>query len=81
MFISKAEKNEIQSTIRHLQAEVRDLSLEIEKIKAQPPQENKAQPPKEKKSTAHKWTDESRAQASARMKEHWAKRKATKEAL
>ena len=72
MFISKAEKNEIQSTIRHLQAEVRDLSLEIEKIKAQPPQE--------KKSTARNWTDANRAQASARMKDHWAKRKATKEA-
>lgn len=80
MFISKAEKNEIQSTIRRLQAEVRDLSIEVEKIKAQPPQEIKAQPPKEKKSTARNWTDANRAQASARMKESWAKRKAAKEA-
>lgn len=72
MFISKAEKNEMQTAIRHLQAEVRDLSLEIEKIKAQPPQE--------KKSTTRNWTDENRAQASARMKESWAKRKVAKEA-
>jgi hypothetical protein len=72
MFISKSEKKEMQMAIRHLQAEVRDLSLLIEKIKAQPPQEKKAK--------GHKWTDANRAAASLRMKQNWAKRKAAKEA-
>lgn len=72
MFISKTEKKEMQTAIRHLQAEIRDLSLEIEKIKSQPPQEKKAK--------VHKWTDANRAAASARMKESWVKRKAAKEA-
>jgi post-segregation antitoxin (ccd killing protein) len=74
MFISKTEKNEMQAAIRRLQAEVRDLSISISTAK-----EN-AQPPEEKKRRVHKWTDENRAQASARMKESWVKRKAAKEA-
>ena len=72
MFITRAEKNEMQLAIRRLQAEVRGLSIEIAK--------KNTQPPAVKKAKGHKWSDEDRAKASARMKENWAKRKAAKEA-
>lgn len=73
MFITRAEKESMQLAIRTLQAEVRDLSLLISKINANPPQE--------KASKKHKWSAEEKAKASERMKQSWAKRKAAKEAV
>lgn len=72
MFISRAEKNEMQLAIRRLQAEVRDLSILIAK--------EKPQPFVRKKRNSHVWTDADRVAASERMKKSWADRKAAKEA-
>jgi hypothetical protein len=70
MFITRAEKNEMQLAIRILQAEVKGLSALISQEKPQPPQE--------KKRKGHVWTDASKVAASERMKKSWADRKAAK---
>jgi hypothetical protein len=70
MFITRAEKNEMQLAIRILQAEVKGLSALISQEKPQPPE------PKQRK--GHVWTDASRVAASERMKKSWADRKAAK---
>jgi hypothetical protein len=72
MFISRAEKNEMQLAIRRLQAEVRDLFILIAK--------EKPQPFVRKKRNSRVWTDANRVAASERMKKSWADRKAAKEA-
>jgi hypothetical protein len=70
MFITRAEKNEMQLAIRILQAEVKGLSVLISK--------EKPQPPVEKKRKGHVWTEASKVAASERMRKSWADRKATK---
>ena len=70
MFITHAEKNEMQLAIRILQVEVKSLSALIS--------QKKPHPPEEKKRKNHVWTDASKAAASERMKKSWADRKAAK---
>jgi uncharacterized protein involved in tolerance to divalent cations len=76
MFISKSEKEEMRISIRTLQSEVKELRNQIENL-AKYVTKNVVQV--EVKRKGHQWSDESKREASERMKKFWADRKTQKE--
>lgn len=76
MFISNSEKEQMQISIRSLQAEIRDLRSEVSNLttlitlKIAPPV---------KKRQGIKWNAAARLAASERMKNYWAVKKAKKD--
>jgi hypothetical protein len=72
MFISKAEKYQIQLEIIGLKTKIRTLENSLSYVVAQ----LACTPPKEKKSKNRVWNEESKLAASERMKKYWADRKA-----
>lgn len=76
MFFSKAEKEEMRVSIRGIQAEIRDLKIEVSNLTKLISLKNA--PPSEKRK-GHQWNEASKKTASERMKKYWADRKAKKE--
>lgn len=71
MFISKAEKDQIQLEIIGLKKSIRALENSLSYVVAQ----LACQPPKEKRQ-GRTWNEESKSAASERMKKYWAEKKA-----
>lgn len=78
MFISNYEKEQMQVSIRTLQAEIRDLRIEVSNLTKLIPVKN-APPAKKRKSV--NWDTAARLAASVRMKKSWADRKARQAAM
>ena len=78
MFISNYEKEQMQISIRVLQAEIRDLKSEVSNFTKLIALKDAAPV---KKRQGIKWDAANRRAASERMKKSWAKRKADKAAM
>jgi hypothetical protein len=72
MFISKAEKDGFHREIVGLKAKIQSLENSLSYVVAQ----LACMPPKEKKTKGWTWSEESKTEASSRMKKYWAERKA-----
>ena len=71
MFISSNEKSIINARIDFLEKKIRSLENSLSSIVAQ----MACTTPKEKKTKGWTWSEESRSEASARMKKYWATKK------
>ena len=71
MFISSNEKSIINARIDFLEKKIRSLENSLSSIVAQ----MACMPPKEKKTKGWTWSEESKSEASARMKKYWATKK------
>lgn len=78
MFISNYEKEQMRVSIRSLQAEIRDLKIEVSNLTKLIALNNA---PPVKKRQGVKWDAATRLAASERMKKSWADRKARKAAM